>query len=106
MKWAVLVNPADRPYPLNLRHNDYLWPMSYIPRSWTAWISNKPPRQLLGSNPPDHHTDIPLDGTWSLAWPLHFAITLKSGLFFHMGLRFDYNDSYYNIDINWPKYHA
>ncbi len=100
LKWAVRVPASQRPDPLNNRHNDYLWPFNWIPRSWTAFFG-EPPRQIAGTNPKDHHADIPADGTWSLTLPFHFAIVTKSQWLVHVGLRFDYqsNGEYYNADF-------
>lgn len=105
MRWAAFVAPDSRPYPLNLSHDDYpFWPLTLVPRSWTAFLCDHEPRQIAGSNPADHHTDIPADGTWSLTIPFHFAVTTKTRLLFHFGMRRDYQpQGYYNLDLTFKQ---
>lgn len=81
------------------KHDDWVWPLSYIPRHWTAF-EGKPPRQLAGSADPNGHLDITARGTWSLAWPFHFTFYTHGGWMFAIGIRYDYNDLYYN----WPRF--
>ncbi len=79
-------------------HRDWPWPLSYIPRRWTAWESTKLPVKLLGTVGEDEHLDIPKPGKWVLAWPLYFAITTKNLFHFRVGLaRYDFVDHYYQI---------
>ena len=99
MKWAILVKPKDRPPVLNQRHEDYPKGFQWVPRALSAFLSEKPPRQLAGTNPKWHHQDIPKAGTWVLSWPLNFALTTKSNDFYRIGFRYDYNDHYYNLDL-------
>jgi hypothetical protein len=95
MKWAVLVSRDKRPAILNERHSD--WPLFFaaIPRAWTAWISDRPPVRLLGTERVEDHLDIPEPGKWVLAFPPYAAVTLRNGWHARIGLRYDYVDGYY-----------
>jgi hypothetical protein len=77
------------------KHTDWVWPLSYIPRRWTAWSSTNEPRKIIGSA--TGHLDIPPRGTWVLAWPPYFAVTLPNGAHFRLGFRHDYQDHYYTF---------
>ena len=80
------------------RHEDWVWPLKYIPRSWTSWSSINPPRQLLGSSSLfGKHLDITEPGTWAVCWPLYVTFRTKSGWHFRSGLRYDYEDQYYTF---------
>ena len=113
LTWALLRPVEEMPTEtLKLKHTDW-WPfLKWIPRRVTAFLNGPNsrriyPRQLLGSNNrilhsadkwlPVHHlgepviqTDVPEPGTWSLTWPLHFAMQTKGGFLFGIGFRCDY----------------
>ena len=88
------------------------WPLSQIPRHWTAFDSDIPPVKILGTA--EGHLDIPSRGTWALAGvgdipiPVYFAITAENGTHFHIGLfRYDYNGHYYQIpSLTFKRRHA
>ncbi len=84
------------------RHDDWIWPFRYIPRSWTAFRSDISPVKIAGTAA--GHLDIPERGRWVLAGveklkiPVYFAITTSTGLHFRIGLfRYDYVDRYYEL---------
>lgn len=79
------------------RHTDWFWPFSYIPRSWTGWNSDKPPKQMLGNVPSGDHLDVSPAGTWAFAWPFYFVVHFKSGWYARFGIRYDYVDHYYTF---------
>ncbi len=87
------------------RHTDWPWPLSLIPRRWTARESGRLPVKLLGTVPRDAHLDIPRPGQWVLAWPLYFAITTENGVHFRIGIaRYDYVDHYYQLGtLAWKR---
>lgn len=104
------------PEKLRKRHDDWFWPVSYIPRGWTAKCGKRwpmPPKLLLGNsgwtgadhNQMQHHTvewldkygkvlPIPKAGHWILTAAMYagwipvpmFAITWKNGDYFSIGL--------------------
>ncbi len=78
------------------RHTDWIWPFSYIPRTWTSFLG-KPPRKLLGTSP--EAKPIP-DSGWELLWPLYFAARSKGGWYIRIGIRWDDVDQYYT----WPSF--
>jgi hypothetical protein len=87
------------------RHNDWLWPFSYIQRRWTAWESEHRPHAIIGSGTVmfEQRTagwtflDITPRGTWALVWPLYFTFRTHSGWHFRTGFRYDYNGMYYTF---------
>lgn len=86
------------------RHTDWIWPLSYIPRNWTAFNSDVPPVKIAGTERLEDHLDIPERGKWVLAGvmnlriPVYFALTTNSGWHFRVGLlRYDFVDEYYQI---------
>jgi hypothetical protein len=91
------------------RHGDWIWPLRYIPRRWTA-VSGDPPRETLGSTPLTlaesegkrfHYPQpIPPRGRWHFTlWPTYFGVSTRSGWHFRIGIRYDDVDGYYN----WPS---
>ena len=85
------------------RHTDWIWPLSYVPRSWTAYC---------GEGPAKNHgwkEDIPVPGTktWHWKdkngkWRPYFAKTWKMrkdgrAWHFRVGFRWDKVDGYYNL---------
>jgi hypothetical protein len=59
------------------------------------------PHHIKGTNPIDHHIDIPMEGSWVSAWPWFFAWFSKNRFLIRLGMRYDYNDHYYNFDISF-----
>jgi hypothetical protein len=86
-------------------HNDWPWPFKYIPRSWTSWPSNNPPKQLLGNVnvAGGEHLDEPAPGHWDIAWPPYFALVTSGKWFFRIGIRYDYNAKTYNPGLTIKK---
>lgn len=91
----------------NKDHNDYPWPFSYIPRSWTAFSWGEPKR-LVGHgdktpkpiDPPGHgQISYFPDAPWWALKGLYIAYTTKSGIHFRLGARWDDVDSY----TQWPS---
>jgi hypothetical protein len=93
--WAVWIRPGMRPPILNQRHTDWPWLLSWVPRSWNAWISTVGPKRLLGNIKPDDTIDIPDAGRWVVAWPPYLAATTRRNLHLRIGWRYDYIDHYY-----------
>lgn len=81
----------------NGRHTDWIWPFSYIPRSWTGWNSIKLPKQLVGNVPVGAHLDVPLEGEWAFVWPFYLVVHFKNGWYARFGIRYDYVDKYYTF---------
>jgi hypothetical protein len=103
LKWAVLVPKSNLPLILRQTHADW-WPfLRWISRRLTAFFGGREPAQLMGSNPKDHHQDVPVPGTWCLSWPIHFALLTKGKKLFALGVRRDYVDSYWTIRFVWRK---
>lgn len=99
LRWAVLVPASERQYPLNEPHTDFSKPFRWIPRSWTAFLSDVAPTRLFGTNPPSQHMDNPLPGTFVAAWPIYFAWMTKKYTLLYIGFRWDYVDKYFNLDF-------
>lgn len=106
----------DRLEILNKRHTDWPWPLSYIPRRWTACDWGVP--VLVMGNQREtredaaSHTAGPAPvgeaGSWQLSLfpkapgplkhiPTYFAFTLKNGWHFRIGARWDDVDSYTQV---------
>jgi hypothetical protein len=81
---------------LEKKHTDWPWPLSKIPRAWTAIPSTTPPRTLAGQN-----TDVPSPGRFTLQlsrYGFMFSVQTKGQWLFRIGsFRFDYVDNYYEI---------
>ena len=77
------------------KHTDWPWPLSLVPRKWTAIPSNNPPG-TIGDN-----TDVPPPGKWVLAWSrfgFMFSFQTRGRWLFRIGtFRYDYVDRYYEI---------
>ena len=110
-----------RPEPaiFNKPHNDWPWPLKWVPRRWTSfYLGRKAPVKVLGSQremvvAPGFDRagpkPIPEIGAWQLTrfpglwapfrWiPLYFAVTFKSGRHFRLGLfRWDDVDGYFTV---------
>ena len=101
-------------------HNDYTFPLCFIPRSLTAYNFNQPPKTIwkyncvgltyyndrFGINPIQNK----LNGkfcSWHFNFPqIFFSITFKWGWYFIIGFRWDAVDFYYNfltIDISYAE---
>ena len=91
------------------RHDDWPWPLSSVPRRWTA-VSGNPPRKTFGTTPLTraefngrqfrYPKPIPPAGRWHFTiWPLYFGMTTHSGWHFRLGVRYDDIDGYYS----WPS---
>lgn len=102
-------------------HNDYLFPMCFIPRTLTSSLFFQPPELIIGSkylewteklykSIIDPQVGIRLKGVdpcqhmiwaWALTGPLHFTITFPwfkgKGLYLRIGVRWDTIDDYYNL---------
>jgi hypothetical protein len=81
-------------------HTDWVWPMSLIPRSWNARVSEVEPRALLKSKGYVGNLDIPHPTHWNLSkgpwwWSYYFALTTKGAWHFRFGCRYDFVDFYY-----------
>ena len=93
---ALFTSKAKLPAILLGNHEDW-WPfLRWVPRRLTAFIGGRDPVQLLGTNPRDHHQDVPAAGTWCLSWPFHAAALIKTRLF-GFGIRRDYVDGYWTL---------
>lgn len=103
------------------RHNDFPWPLKWVPRGWTAFKWGKP-RLVSGYVNPWHHAEqddlvqafgdgphpkpITSPGTWQLSrfpggpwWAWYFAFTTRGGTHFRIGARWDDVDGY----VEWPS---
>lgn len=85
------------------RHNDWPWPLSYVPRWVTAYPGLRPkwPDGVI-------QRPIPLPGmqTYHLQsidglWRPYFGLTTIEGLHIRAGFRWDDIDGYYNLIIPW-----
>jgi hypothetical protein len=81
-------------------HRDWIWPLSSIPRSWTAFESKVLPRKLGGTQ--EGHLDVPDPGKWAIMGygpiPVMWAYTTHDGMRNRFGiLRYDYEDHYWEI---------
>lgn len=100
----------------NEKHWDWPWPLSLVPRRWTAWEWGTP-EQLAGSQelrrkgPGGELGPAPIGerGSWQLAYypdapwwakPVawYVAATLPGGRHFRVGARWDDVDGY----VQWP----
>lgn len=86
---------------LDERHDDWIWPFSYIPRRWTAVESEVEPTLVASSPGLDKPDDIPNPGNWALMkskYGLNFSAVSESGWLFSIGtFRYDYVDRYYQL---------
>lgn len=86
---------------LDKNHDDWIWPFSYIPRKWTAIVSDEKPTAVATSKGLDKVDDIPNPGEWALTkskFGLNFAATSENGWHFRIGtFRYDYVDGYYTF---------
>lgn len=95
-------------------HEDYTWPLCYIPRSWTSFKLNQPSKLLFGkhvydwtsrkfkkdSNESIAGPDPCQKYPWAFAFsfPFHFTITFgKTGYYMRIGFRYDTIDEYYTF---------
>lgn len=84
-------------------HTDWKWPFNKIPRGLTAVNSDSPPRQITGNIAAGTHVDIPPIGSHAICWPPYVVVVSDhpglEGLYFHGGIRYDYNGHYYEIGV-------
>ena len=91
-------------------HSDWIWPLRFVPRSWTA-IHGAPPHKSLGTTPLEdvefngamfrYPPPIPPPGCWHLTtWPPYIGISTRSGWHLRIGFRYDDIDGYYS----WPSF--
>ena len=75
------------PHLQNAKHDDWIWPFSYVPRAWTSYCGSDP-----GYKP------IPEPGQQvSHLWPPYYAITTENRWHFRIGARWDDVDHYYQF---------
>lgn len=90
---------------LQKKHTDWPWPLSYVPRAWTAIKSDVPPRTLAGED-----TDVPAPGRFTLQvckYGFMFSLQTKRGWLVRVGsFRYDYCDKYYEIFTLTLKRHS
>lgn len=100
---------SDKCLPVFLkraRHDDWPWPLRYIPRAWTSFCGN-PPDKLLGNQFETavdwkgkvvlYPKPIPPPGQWQISWPPYVAVTLKNRWHFRAGVRWDDTDFYFTF---------
>ena len=88
------------------RHNDWLWPFSYIPRAWNAFCGQGPlwkgQQQPIPSPGRSTHHWRDEDGSWrpyyACTWRLQ---NFWNGRYLHfrIGFRWDDVDFYYNLVV-------
>ncbi len=80
---------------LDTKHTDLPWPLSLIPRRWTAIPSVVRPWTL------GYDRDVPPAGAWTLAFSRYGVMgsfQTKGRWLFRMGtFRYDYVDLYYEL---------
>jgi len=97
-------------------HNDWIFPLCYIPRAWTAFKLGGFPILIKGYNINywgnfeghsfPHPIQNKLKGKWcsfQLCLPLFISITVYNGYYFYCGFRYDGVDNYFQfpaIDIS------
>jgi len=81
---------------LETKHTDLPFPLSLIPRKWTAIPSENPPPFGFGQP-----KDVPSPGRWTLAFSkfgFMFSFQTPGRWLFRIGtFRYDYSDFYYEI---------
>lgn len=100
LRWAVFVQDSGLPPVLLRAHADWPWGFRWVPRRWFAWLG-APPKKLIGNA--EGHLDITAPGTWALCWPAFFTARTPGGWHARAGLRFDYNDLYYQLSATVKK---
>jgi hypothetical protein len=99
LRWAIFIPAKKLPPILQGKHSDWWFFFKWIPRRINAFMSSRgEPVQLFGSNPLDHHQDVPAQHSWCLSWPCHLAIRFKN-VMIAIGWRFDYVDLYYTLRL-------
>jgi hypothetical protein len=93
------------------KHDDWLWPFKYIPRSWTAFCGD-PPRKLFGNQETTavavggrlffYCKPVPQPGEWHINWPPYVAFTTKSRWSFRVGAR--WNDAAGEAYYSFPAF--
>jgi len=88
-------------------HNDWIFPLCYIPRSWTSYKLFQPPVILFGFRVKDwkeHNGQMFPNPCQRHAWafylsiPFYFTITFgNTGYYMRIGCRHDDIDFYYTI---------
>ena len=79
---------------LDEKHTDWPWPLSLIPRRWTAIPSDKGPWSI------GYQKDVPPPGRWTLAFSRYgfmFSVNARGWLFRVGTFRYDYVDKYFQI---------
>lgn len=93
------------------KHDDWIWPLRWVPRSWTSFCG-KPPDKLLG-NQIEVATEIegvvyvypkpiPPPGQWQISYPPYIAATLKNRWHFRLGAR--WNDAPGEAYYTFPSF--
>lgn len=129
---AIFISSKSMPTEtLKGRHNDWPWPLRWIPRRWSAFISKKYPILIIGKSRKPvldiievdgvekivprrdangaviMQYDIPRPGNWNFCWPLYISITFKNGFHIRIGIRKDYHDpmdgGYWTLSIGGHK---
>jgi hypothetical protein len=98
------------------KHTDWPFPLSLIPRSWTAIASDKAPWgfSLLLVRPKDAdkttaHLDVPMRNEAVLDFSRYgfmFSVNAKGWLFRVGSFRYDYVDKYYELPTLTLKRHS
>ena len=84
-------------------HTDLIWPLSLIPRKWTAVESTRQPYTY------GYDGDVPPAGQWTVAISRYgFMFSANShGWLFRIGtFRYDYVDKYYEFPTLTLKRHS
>lgn len=100
LRWAVLVHPDLLPPVLLTRHIDWPLPFRWVQRRWLAWLGGLP-KKMWGNA--DGHLDITAPGTWAFCWPAFVTLRTRGGWHARAGLRYDYNDAYYQLSATAKK---
>jgi len=111
----------------NKRHNDWIYPFSWIPRSWNAFCLFQPPKLIFGYKVydwtnkygqyriEDNETHWFLDkpgpnpcqrtpNAWYIGFPWYFTWTIfDTGYYIRIGFRWDDNDMYYNLGCAFKR---
>ena len=95
-------------------HEDWIFPLSYVPRAWTSFTLTQPPRLIAGRKVYDYtsrkyknKSNEILKGpdpcqksswAWAFTLPFHFCISFgKTGYYMRIGFRWDTVDEYYTF---------
>ena len=64
LKWAARGPRSERPAILNEKHNDWIRPLRWVPRSWTSWME-KPPASPFARTVASGSASLGLTLTWT-----------------------------------------